>query len=127
VSFPNAENEEVLKNLLFMLKAKIPLEFNLLVMDLKLLQRVEFFFYRRSRGSSLKQDFTANRVFVPEAPSQRCPYLAVGSRRGQGGVVPQGTFLLRDMGRAQDGTQGCTPARASLRGPDLRSARGLAP
>lgn len=38
VSFTNAENEEVLKNPLFILKAKIPLEFNLPVMDLELLQ-----------------------------------------------------------------------------------------
>ena len=90
VSFLKAENEEVLKNLLFILKAKIPLEFNLLVMDLKLLQTVEFFFYRGSRGSSLKRDFVANRVFVPEAPSRRCPYLAVGDRRGQGGEGPAG-------------------------------------
>lgn len=43
VSFPNTENEEVLKNLLFILKAKIPLEFNLLVMDLKLLESSSFF------------------------------------------------------------------------------------
>jgi len=40
VSFTNVENEEVLKNPLFILKAKIPLEFNLPVMDLKLLQTV---------------------------------------------------------------------------------------
>lgn len=64
----NTENEEVLKNLLFILKAKIPLEFNLLVMDLKLLQTVEFFFYRGSCRSSLKQDFIANSIFVPKAP-----------------------------------------------------------
>lgn len=38
MSFTNAENEEVLKNPLFILKAKIPLEFNLPVMDLELLQ-----------------------------------------------------------------------------------------
>lgn len=70
VSFTNAENEEVLKNLLFILKAKIPLEFNLPVMDLKLLQAAEFFFYRRSRGNSLKRGFVASTVFVSEAPSR---------------------------------------------------------
>lgn len=48
MSFPNVENEEVLKSLLFILKAKIPLEFNLPVMDLKLLQTVEFLFYHWS-------------------------------------------------------------------------------
>lgn len=68
VSFTNAENEEVLKNLLFILKAKIPLEFNLPAMDLKLLQAVEFFFYRRSRGNSLRQGFVASTAFVSEAP-----------------------------------------------------------
>lgn len=36
--FLTAENEEVLKTLLCILKAPIPLEFNLPVMDLKLLQ-----------------------------------------------------------------------------------------
>lgn len=122
VSFLNAENEEVLKNLLFILKAKIPLEFNLPVMDLKLLQTVEFFFCRGSRGNSLKRDFIANRVSVPEDPSQQCPYLAVGDRRGWGREVPQGTFLSRDVRRAHGGTCGCISARASLRGPDLRSA-----
>lgn len=120
MSFPNAENEEVLKNLLFILKAKIPLEFNLLVMDLKLLQTVEFFFYRGSRGNSLKGDFTANRVFVPKAPSRRWPLLAVGDRPGRGGGVPQGTFL-------RGGTWGCAPVSASLRGPDLSSGSACSP
>lgn len=125
MSFPNAENEEVLKNLLFILKAKIPLEFNLPVMDLKLLQTVEFFFYHGSRGNSLKQDFIANRIFVPEASSRRCPYLAVGDRPGRGGDIWQETFLCRDIRRVRGGAWVCTPAQASLQG--LCPAWGLVP
>lgn len=85
VSFLNAENEEALKNLLFILKAKIPLEFNLPVMDLILLQTGEFFLYHGSAGNSLKQDFVANRVFVPKALSRRCLDQWVTEWPGRGG------------------------------------------
>lgn len=51
MSFLNAENEEALKNLLFILKAKIPLEFNLPVMDLILLQTGELFLYHGVLGT----------------------------------------------------------------------------
>lgn len=85
MSFLNAENEEALKNLLFILKAKIPLEFNLPVMDLILLQTGEFFLYHGSAGNSLKQDFVANRVFVPKALSRRCLDQWVTEWPGRGG------------------------------------------
>lgn len=103
VSFLNAENEEALKNLLFILKAKIPLEFNLPVMDLILLQTGEFFLYHGGAGNSLKQDFVANRVFVPEALSQRCLELWVTAWPGRGG--PTGHIPAR---RSRCGSLGCT-------------------
>lgn len=87
MSFQNAENEEALKNLLFILKAKIPLEFNLPVMDLILLQTGEFFLYHGGAGNSLKQDFVANRVFVPKALSRRCLDLWVTEWPGRGGLT----------------------------------------
>lgn len=55
--FLKAENEEVLKNQLCVLKAKIPSEFNLTLMDLKLLQTAGFLFYPMSCGNPLKQAF----------------------------------------------------------------------
>lgn len=122
VSFPNAENEEVLKNLLFILKAKIPLEFNLLAMDLKLLQTVAFLFYHGSHGNFLKGDFIANRVFVLKALSQPCLYVAVGDQAAR--EVSLGTFLCCDIPRAHGGTWGSMPERTLLQAPNLCSAWG---
>lgn len=89
MSFLTGENEEVLENLLFILKAKIPLEFNLPVMDLKLLQAVKLFSYHGSCDNSLKRDFIANKVFVPEAPSWNVHiWLWVIGREGSTGDIP---------------------------------------